>query len=96
MGSYSEIPPFPTDIPTAPLFELSLEKLASNDPSEVAQLFAAAKDTGFFYLNLDNTTRGRSILSNADDLFDIAEAVFSEEEEVKTTLHVRKNLTSSG
>ncbi len=96
MGSYSEIPPFPDDVLTAPLFELSLKKLTSGDPSEVAQLFAAAKDTGFFYLNLDDTPRGRSMLSNAEDLFGIAEPVFDEENEAKNTLYFRKNMTSTG
>ena len=94
MGSYSETPPFPHDIPTAPLFKLSLQKLASRDPIEAAQLFTAAKETGFFYLNLDDMPEGRSILSDAGELFRVAGPVFDESNGMKETL--RPGTTSTG
>ncbi|KAK6428642.1 hypothetical protein LTR95_015212 [Oleoguttula sp. CCFEE 5521] len=50
--SYPNLPPFPSDIPTAPLLRISLSKLLSNDSAEVTNLWNASRDLGFFYLDL--------------------------------------------
>ena len=49
--SFPLLPPFPLDILTAPLHRLSLANLRSS-PDESNRLFSAAKDLGFFYLDL--------------------------------------------
>lgn len=51
---FSDLPPFPTDVPTAPLLRLSLQKLLNNDTHEIRRLYDTCCDVGFFYLDLRN------------------------------------------
>lgn len=46
------LPPFPDDVPTAPLLRISLSKLTKGDQEEVEQLWKACCELGFFYLDL--------------------------------------------
>lgn len=50
--NYPDLPPFPDDVPTAPLLRLSLQKLVSGDAQESARLWKACTELGFFYLDL--------------------------------------------
>lgn len=68
------LPPFPDDVPTAPLLKLSLSKLQQHDPEEIARLTRACEDLGFFYLDLRGT--GDDVLEEASKLFDIAEDLY--------------------
>lgn len=70
-------PPFPNDVPTAPLLRLSLDKLLNNDTEESTRFYQVCKDLGFFYLDLRDTSIGESILKDADRLFDVGEQLFS-------------------
>ena len=69
-------PPFPNDVLTAPLLQLSLEKLLQNDAQESIRFFQACKDLGFFYLDLRGTPVGGSLLDDANRLFDVGEQLF--------------------
>ena len=69
--SFPNLPPFPSDIPTAPLHRLSLSSLRS-DPAESARLFQSSKDLGFFYLDLRGDVEGERILKEADQIFELA------------------------
>ena len=69
----STIPPFPDNVPTAPLLRLSLRRLLNRDEGEVVRFIRACKDLGFFYLDLDGD--GVSLLRDANQLFDVAEAL---------------------
>ena len=71
------LPPFPTNVPTAPLVRISLSLLLSHDPTESHRLFTACKDLGFFYLDLRSTTPGESLVEDADALFDLNEQFFN-------------------
>jgi isopenicillin N synthase-like dioxygenase len=71
-GSASSSPPFPDDVPTAPLLRLSLHKLLKRDDAEVERFNRACEDLGFFYLDLKDD--GDSLLRDANQLFDVAEA----------------------
>ena len=72
----STLPPFPNNVPTAPLIRISLQKLLSNDVGESERFFTACEELGFFYLDLQNTHEGTSILNDADALFDLGEQFF--------------------
>jgi hypothetical protein len=50
--TFPDLPPFPHDVPTAPLFRLSLKKLIDHDAEEEDRLWRACCDLGFFYLDL--------------------------------------------
>lgn len=77
-SSGSTLPPFPDDIPIAPLVSISLRELErSTSTLEHENLFSAAKSLGFFYLNLQGTTEGEKLLKQADTLFDLMNEFFS-------------------
>ncbi|KJK84809.1 hypothetical protein H633G_11402, partial [Metarhizium anisopliae BRIP 53284] len=64
MDSADAAPPFPDDVPTAPLLRLSLAKLRAREPDEVRRFTAACEALGFFYLDLG----GDAVLQQADAL----------------------------
>src|SRR5271169_6261865 len=71
-SSSPNIPPFPTDIPIAPLTRLSLARLRS-DKAESNCLYNASKTLGFFCLDLRDDTQGKELLSEAEKLFRVGE-----------------------
>ncbi|GLA07250.1 hypothetical protein AnigIFM60653_008205 [Aspergillus niger] len=76
MSETNNLPPFPSDVPTAPLLRLSLSKLQAHDITETHNLLQACKDIGFFYLDLRDSNEGTNLLNNADKLFPIGERLF--------------------
>ncbi|KAL9138083.1 MAG: hypothetical protein Q9175_000693 [Cornicularia normoerica] len=74
--SFASTPPFPDDVPTAPLVRISLEKLLNNDHDETTQFFTAYKDMGFFHLDLRGTLQGQCIVNDADKLFDVGKQLY--------------------
>lgn len=50
--NFSNLPPFPEDVPTAPLLRISLSKLNQGDLEETGKLWKACCELGFFYLDL--------------------------------------------
>ncbi|KAL1967987.1 hypothetical protein VTN77DRAFT_2404 [Rasamsonia byssochlamydoides] len=75
--SFPDLPPFPDDVPTAPLLRLSLEKLLKRDREEFERFCKTCEDIGFFYLDLQHSDQGESILADADQLFKVGEELFS-------------------
>ncbi|CAO2653900.1 Nn.00g106330.m01.CDS01 [Neocucurbitaria sp. VM-36] len=53
---FSNLPPFPDNLPTAPLLRISLEKLLHHDPEEEQRCWKACCDLGFFYLDLHTSS----------------------------------------
>ena len=75
-NGFAGLPPFPDNVQTAPLLRLSLGKLLSGDEAELKRLFETCKDIGFFYLHLEDSETGSSLLKDADDLFQVGEKLF--------------------
>lgn len=73
-NGFVNIPPFPVDVPTAPLLQISLAKLQRKDEEEVKRFVRACEDIGFFYLDLRGP--GDDILANADKLFGVGKELF--------------------
>lgn len=98
--NFPSLPPFPKDVPTAPLLRVCLANLLSGDVEEEQKLYQACKDLGFFYLDLrpPNTGapttsshedgHGATLLSTSDALFELGKKVFElpVEEKVKYDL----------
>ncbi|KAJ7236388.1 hypothetical protein C8J57DRAFT_1376794 [Mycena rebaudengoi] len=61
-------PPFPSDIPTAPLVSISLAKLESGDEEESNAFFGACKNLGFFYMNTEGSELGNNLIFEAEQL----------------------------
>lgn len=76
-------PPFPDDITTAPLVSISLRKLQAGDEAESKAFFDAARNLGFFYLNLEGSTLGESIVNGAEQLQQIQQEFFKQPHEEK-------------
>ncbi|KAI1413511.1 Clavaminate synthase-like protein [Hypoxylon sp. FL1857] len=77
MESASGLPPFPKDVPTHPLLQISLKKLLDNNAEEEKRVIDACEDNGFFYLDVRDAGSYSSILSDIDKLLMIGEEFFS-------------------
>ncbi|SMQ48830.1 unnamed protein product [Zymoseptoria tritici ST99CH_3D7] len=79
--SIPSLPPFPSNIPSAPLLRINLSRLLASDPEETSRLFSACRDLGFFYLDLRSASSGDisgdTLLDSTDDLFRLGEQVFA-------------------
>lgn len=80
--SFPDIPPFPNDVPTAPLLRLSYARLQSSDPeiakAELDAFFSASKDLGFFYLDMRGHRLGEELLAESEKLFGVGKQLFKE------------------
>ncbi|KAL2830787.1 hypothetical protein BDW59DRAFT_140839 [Aspergillus cavernicola] len=74
--SFHGLPPFPVDVPTAPLLRLSLKNLLAQNEAEVQSLSKACEELGFFYLDLSDAGAISQILDNADKLFHVGTKLF--------------------
>ncbi len=81
--SHSTLPPFPNDVPTAPLVSVSFAKLEVNDASESSSFFTSCKNLGFFYLDMIGSTLGETIVSEAEELNTMQQQFFNLPNEVK-------------
>lgn len=70
-------------VPVAQLSVVSLTKLRSKDPTEIALLIEAASNTGIFYLDLRGDAGGSRVLSHLSDVYAVAEKYFTQPEEAK-------------
>ena len=68
LASHHTHPPFPTDIPTAPLVSISLAKLESGNSEEESAFWDAARNLGFFYLDMTGSPLGEMVVGNAERL----------------------------
>ena len=79
MSTHHLYPPFPSDLPTAGLVSVSFDAL--QDPStaqlEASKLFAACKDLGFFYLKLDGSDVGNTIIQEVEQLHELQQEFYA-------------------
>lgn len=83
--TFPNLPPFPTDIPTAPLLRISLQKLLDKDASEIDKVWKASQELGFFYLDLRDAVSttsnpsidGPALQQDIDALFSLGEQLFA-------------------
>jgi isopenicillin N synthase-like dioxygenase len=71
------LPPFPSNIRTAPLYIVSLAKLLSDDANECKRALEACRTRGFFYLDLTDTNEGHELEQESEELLDVAKGVFN-------------------
>lgn len=68
--NFSNLPPFPEDVPIAPLLRISLSKLNQGDAEEIGKLWKACCELGFFYLDLrgaSDSHRSHAMSSASND-----------------------------
>ena len=73
---FEDLPPFPDDIPVAPIARISLTKLLASDPTESAAVLHATRTAGFFYLDMRNDKSGENILTESESLVSLASTAF--------------------
>lgn len=81
IDNFKGIPPFPDNVPTAPLLRISLRKLVDGDAEELDRVWKACCDLGFFYLDLrmgdeQKDINGEALLDDAYSLFKVGEGLF--------------------
>ncbi|KAK0672855.1 hypothetical protein QBC41DRAFT_378615 [Cercophora samala] len=96
MANQLSIPPFPTDLPLAPLTIISHEKLLSHDPTESSKLLSACKNQGFFHLDLRTTPQGASLLAQSSQLYNLAQVLFDLPLEIKQQYTLQKGVSLFG
>ena len=96
--NYANLPPFPDDVPTAPIEQISLQQLLDGSREETIRLFQSCCDTGFFYLDLRGAQgpgasssgtaaiSGEAYLRSAAALFAAAPSIFATPEADKRAL----------
>jgi len=83
MTTPKDLPPFPTDIPTAKVNNISHAALCQGDSAALLALLNSARTTGFFRLDLTDTEHGQQFLDSSEKMFDLAAKVFDLPVEVK-------------
>lgn len=83
LTSHHKLPPFPSDIRTAPLVSISLAKLEDGDVATSEALFQACKDLGFFYLDMLGSKLGEKIVAQAEQLNAVQEKFWAMSNEDK-------------
>ncbi|KAF1987406.1 Clavaminate synthase-like protein [Aulographum hederae CBS 113979] len=84
-------PPFPEEIPTAPIEKISLRKLLNRDQKEADRLFEASKTYGFFYLNCRDSEEGEELEHGAINSARLAEEFFKLGKEEKDRYAMKNN-----
>lgn len=74
---FPDLPPFPSNVPTAPFLRINLKNLLDGHIDEEEKLWRACCDLGFFYLDLRETVDGEGLIQSAEECFGLAEGVFS-------------------
>lgn len=96
MSALEHLPPFPSDVPIAPIARISLQSLLASDPSACASVLSACRTHGFFYLDLTSTPLGTSLLSASARLHSTAHAVFAQSLSSKTAHDLVKGVSLFG
>ena len=87
---FDAVPAFPADIPTLQIPKLSSLKLLQHDVNESRALYAAAKEHGFFLLDLQDSEQGRALLDAVLGAFQASKTFFSLDVEEKTQYELSK------
>lgn len=82
-------PKFPSDVPTAKLRKLHLQKLQSTNEEESQKLFESCRTSGFFLLDLQGSPEGNTMLSDVGEMFKLAGSLFSLETDTKMKYGLR-------
>lgn len=94
--SLDELPPFPEDVPTAPIAAISLPKLLANDDAECQRVLQACQGHGFFYLDMRDCSEGEALLDEAEQLHEVAKGAFDHPFEEKNKYALQKGVSLWG
>lgn len=94
--SFSDLPPFPSDVPTAPIARISLSKILAGDATASSSALEACRTHGFFYLGLRGTEKGEALLTESEELHELARTAFDVPLEYKEQFALVKGVSLFG
>jgi isopenicillin N synthase-like dioxygenase len=90
-------PPFPNDLHTAPIAQISSKKLLAKDKEERGRVLEACQTFGFFYLDLTDSPEGERLIDEAEGLLNLAKKSFSARDpEEQKKWHLEKGVSMFG
>ncbi|KIX92182.1 uncharacterized protein Z520_12063 [Fonsecaea multimorphosa CBS 102226] len=92
----TNLPPFPTDVRTAPIATISLAKILGRDPEETQKVLKACQTYGFFYLDLTDAPTGKTLLSESEELLNLSAEAFNLSDEEKQEFALQKGVSLYG
>jgi isopenicillin N synthase-like dioxygenase len=95
-SSSKDLPPFPENVPIAPIASISLEKILSGDNDEGAAALEACRTHGFFYLKLTSNNIGQDLLSDSEDLLGLSHRAFDHPNSEKDPYELIKGVSLFG
>jgi isopenicillin N synthase-like dioxygenase len=80
---FETIPPFPSDIATAPIHTISLRDLSAGTDICAKEVLTSCQELGFFLLDLRGDLVGELVIKEVDELFNIGKDIMNLPDEVK-------------
>ena len=94
--SLDDLPPFPDNVPTAPIASILLTKLLADDEEEGKRVLEACQTHGFFYLDMRDAPEGEALIEEAEQLREVATKAFDHPLEEKTKYALLKGVSLWG
>ena len=100
-SSPDSLPPFPDNVPTAPIASASLSKLLAededeDDAAEGSKILQACRTYGFFYLDMRDCATGQTLLEQSEQLRELATRAFDPPLEEKQKFALKKGVSLYG
>ena len=71
------LPPFPDGLHTAPIAHISSKRLLAGDREEGKRVLEACQTSGFFYLDLTDSSDGQRLIDEAEGCLELAKRSFA-------------------
>lgn len=92
---FHHLPPFPSNVPVAPLLRISLRQLLTGERSEVDRLWKACRELGFFYLDLRGGSSGAPQGVRSPEREELTANVWKEHESSEATGKTSTEVTAA-
>jgi isopenicillin N synthase-like dioxygenase len=95
-SAIDSLPPFPDNVPIAPIARISSRKLLEGDSQEAKNVLEACQTYGFFYLDLTDSPSGEALLEQSEKLLELSKIVFQPPREEKMKYELQKGVNLFG
>jgi isopenicillin N synthase-like dioxygenase len=96
-ATIDSLPPFPNDLHTAPIAQISSRKLLDGDKDEAQRVLEACQTFGFFYLDLRDSSEGKRLIDGAEACLELAKTSFgARDPEEQKKWHLQKGVSMFG
>jgi isopenicillin N synthase-like dioxygenase len=95
-SSIDSLPPFPDNVPLAPIARISSKKLLEEDAEESRNVLEACQTYGFFYLDLTDSPAGETLIEESEKLLELSKVAFEPPREEKMKYELQKGVNLFG